>query len=467
MKHFKYILAMLLPLCLVISCIVDDNYELGVLLDPSEIQFRVVQDFEADPGGNTVILINDTPETIPVWNFGTGKSNRQVDTVRYAFKGSYEIHLSIVSGGGLVQVEPVTIEVTEDNLNYVDDPLWTAISGGVGEEKTWVLDIDAKFFNGPLFFFGTDNGYLAEGGQWSGGETGCYGDDCWSWEPDYVGNEWLMEHGDYGTMTFNLKGGPFVKVEHLKIPQRGSESGTYFIDIDNKTLTMTNATPLHDIGRDPVVSQWGNIRLISLTEDSMQLGVIRDSDPNDGTAMLVYNYISKEYSDNWVPGDEPDPEPPYQGDANADLTTSVTTSKRWEMSQITPYNWTDLAGDFLNDWNGPQDYIGSGWAPFDLDMLKNISLTLSKTGSNSGDYSFTNGSGEVISGSYSVDDENNIIFDRFISFGLSGWLNFATTSENGLRLIRTETDALGNITGIWLGQKDPAKPEYLAYHFVP
>src|SRR5690606_21547469 len=132
---------------LIISC-QKNEYELVDPLDKSQIQFEVVQDFDADAGGNTVILKNNTPETISMWDYQTGKSTRQQDTVRYAFKGDYTIKFSTVTGGGIVEVDSVKVSVTENNLNYVADPMWNYISGGVGHEKTWVLDTDGLFFEG-------------------------------------------------------------------------------------------------------------------------------------------------------------------------------------------------------------------------------------------------------------------------------------------------------------------------------
>lgn len=287
-----------LPLALAGSMIACQkaDHDLGRMLDPSEISFEVVQDLSADPGGNTVILRNETPGTISIWDYGTGRSGRATDTVRFAFQGDYEIKFSALTAGGVVEMEPVQIQVTEDNLAYVTDPLWLALSGGPGNEKTWILDIDAHYFDGPLYFYGTDNGWLEGGGEWAGGPTGCYGDDCWNWNPDYAGNSWLMEYGDYGTMTFSLKGGPFVTSNHLMLPGRGTESGTYFLDPDTKILTLSNVTPLHDASRDGCVVSWGNIQLFSLTEDALQIGVMR-KDACEGAAYLIYNFVSLEYAE--------------------------------------------------------------------------------------------------------------------------------------------------------------------------
>jgi hypothetical protein len=284
MKRFHTLFFILLGTMFFVASCQQDDHELGRRLDKSEISFKVEQDLATDPGGNTVILINETPQTVPMWDYGTGRSNRQVDTVRFAFQGNYVIKFSAMTAGGIVEMEPRTITVTQNNLNYVNDPLWAALSGGVGQEKTWVLDIDAKHFDGPQYFYGMDNGWQ--------GACMVPGGDCWNWNPVYRDNTWLMPAGDYGTMTFSLKNGPFVKVNHLKIPARGVENGTYFLDANTKTLTFTDATPLHDLGRESCVVSWNNTRIISLTENSMQLAVVRQT-TCDGAALLVYNYVPK------------------------------------------------------------------------------------------------------------------------------------------------------------------------------
>lgn len=275
---------------LIITCQKND-YKLEAPLDKSQLQFEVIQDFDADPGGNTVILKNNTPETVSIWDYSTGTSTRQQDTVHFAFQGDYTIKFSAMTGGGIVAADSVVVSVTENNLNYVNDPLWLALSGGPGTEKSWILDIDHHFFEGPLYFYGTENGWL------EGGDAGCYGEDCWNWSPDYAGNTWIMPYGDYGSMTFSLKNGPFVQVDHLMLPSRASESGTYNLNVDEKTLSLSNASILHDQDREGCVDNWGDIKLFSLTANTMQLGVLRKASC-EGAAYLVYNFVSKDFAES-------------------------------------------------------------------------------------------------------------------------------------------------------------------------
>jgi len=281
MKRIKQ-LALLLMIIggAVLSCQKKD-YKLDGLPDKSQIDMQVKQDLTVDPGGNTVYLITKTDKIEPVWDYTTGKSMRLVDTVRYAFKGDYKIARSAVTGGGIVYLDTIIVHVTQDNLNYVSDPMWIALSGGPGNEKVWKLDLDAngvsKSFDGPVYFAGEDYGWSHQCTKPGG--------NCWSWFPKWSDNQWICPKGDYGTMTFSLKGGPFVKVDQKIIANSGIFNGTYYLDKDAKTISFAGVVPLN-IGWDQVFSKG---RLITLTATTMQIAFKHPSKPE----VEIYNYISQ------------------------------------------------------------------------------------------------------------------------------------------------------------------------------
>ena len=470
MKNIKILIASFLMLgigFLITSCEAE-KYSLGNSPDKSEIDFEIVQDFVADPGGNTVVMTNKTDGVILTWKYGTGKSDKKVETVKYAFKGDYTINISAVTAGGIVELDPVTITVTDDNLSYVNDPLWNLLSGGVGNSKTWVLDLDAngdsKFFDGPMYFYGTDNAWL------EGGDEGCYGGDCWNWSPEWKGNEWIAAQGDYGSMTFSLDGGPFLTTNHLMIPSYGEESGTYFLDIDTKTLTTSDATILHTNENDACVDNWRGMKVFSITENSLQLGVLR-KDSCDGAATLVFNFITKEYSDNWVPEDLPDPNPSIDlngGTVDDLLSVTSTTSKTWYLSPDTPFNWTDLNGTFLNDWNSVEDYEAAGWTGYvasDQATVINNKITFADDGT----VATIDSNGVEAAGTYttSTDGTNVISFTNITpSFPIgSSWATVSTTAENEWKILKTGLTGT-SVTDIWFGKRDEVKSEYMVFHFV-
>lgn len=167
-------------------------------------------------------------------------------------------------------------------LEYYKDPIFTLLTGGIGKEKTWALDLDAKGastkFKGPMYFSGVDYGW----------DNQCTktGGDCWLYDPAY--ETWMGAAQDYGTMTLGLKGSsadPVVKVNQKGITKSGTFSGGFFFDVKTKTISFLGVTPLNT-GRDQV---WTKAYVISLKEDRMQLGF---RDPNKAE-LAIHNYIRK------------------------------------------------------------------------------------------------------------------------------------------------------------------------------
>lgn len=456
MKKFNYILLLLLGV-LIYAC-QEELPSLGDLPDASTVKFSVVQDLVADPGGNTVILINETPEAVAIWDYGTGKSNRDRDTIRFAFKGEYTIHYAALTGGGVVEKDPVIITVTADNLSYVDDPLWTALTGGVGNEKTWYLDLDAegksKYFMGPVYFSGN-------GLAWGGSCVADNQDLCWIWEADWAGNSWIGDAGDYGSMTFSLKGGPFVQVDHKFTTTRGLENGTFYLDADNHTLTMTGAAPLQNSFAGNDVKDWNNFRLISLTEDVMQIGAFHGSKEE----LLILNFISKEYNDAW--------QPPVKGDPNiqidlggglVDDVLAVTKTKTWSMSPETPFDWASLEGSLLNGWQKISDY--PDWAGFNTSFQSEVSQNKIQFGAD-GSVVLKYPDGTEAEGSYEVNSTTNTVKFTGVTpnFKMGTWAVATTTDQNEWRIVKTKLTG-STVTELWFGKRDPVKAEYMVFHFV-
>jgi hypothetical protein len=477
-----------------VSCSPEEHELEAVDVNPSELVEGIAYKIEHDANNPNIVYLTSLMDSryTPQWEHPQGRSQEKVVTLKIPFAGTYEVKFGVQTRGGMVYGDPVTFTVDQMHADFISDPMWTMLAGGAGQEKTWYLDLDAqgvsRKFLGPMHFFRNwyewnglhtasgDNYLDAANWDWTKaieptlereGESASGapmpGVQAWYWLADWKGNQWMTPAADFGTMTFNLKDGANVIVDQEEYGL-GLQTGTYLLDTENKVLKFTDARPLHDANHDADAVDWSNVRILYLSEDAMQLGIVPNA---DNAAMVVYNYISKEYKDNWVPGEVVEPEPPYEGDPNEDLTTSVSTKKRWALSLNTPYNWTGLGGNFLNGWSKPEDYVATGWAPYDASIISNVSLTLDKTSDNAGTYEFTDGAGNPIAGTYTVDEENNIVFDQSINFNISGWVNLATGPDNKLRIIAAEKDAFGNITVLWLGQRSTEKDEYMVFGFVP
>jgi len=199
------------------------------------------------------------------------------------FSGADPLLANKITYGTAVDTIDYSIRIFDPAiLQYYKDPLFTLLAGGIGKEKTWVLDLDAKGvsakFKGPLYFSGVDYG-------WDNQCTKA-GGDCWLYDASY--ESWMGAVQDYGTMTFGIKGGSaeaVVKVTQKGIAKSGTFQGSYFFDIKTKTISFTGAVPLN-MGRDQV---WTKAYVISLKDDSMQLGF---KDPNKAE-LAIHNYIRK------------------------------------------------------------------------------------------------------------------------------------------------------------------------------
>ncbi|PTT00220.1 hypothetical protein DBR11_10325 [Pedobacter sp. HMWF019] len=469
MKLYKRIFATALLPLLFAAC-KKEEHSLGRVLDKSEIKFSVTQDKQADAGGNTVILKNMTPGTLPMWDYGIGSSTRMVDTVKFAFAGDYVIKLSVSTGGMVVKMDSVIIKVTQDNLNYVNDPLWTAISGGVGKDKQWVLDTEGKYFSGPLSFYGVNIGWLKEGGPWASGafSTGCYGGDCWTWGPGisdiYPG---IMAAGDYGVMTFGLKGtAAFQAVK----PMEGNvtQNGTYFLSVNSKTLSINNASILR--GYKPAkngltgISNWSNYKILSLDENTMQLGVIRDKDVDgEGPAMIVYNFLSKTFSDHYVPpvtGPDEGFDPTFKSGELLSMITGTTSGRLWKIDASgNPIDWIAKGKGWTKTSDDTRDW---GWNnSWDL-IAKNSWILFNRVGG----MNYTrNQNGVMTTGTFTINEATNEVT-------LNGELllqnpgNSLSPVKNTFKVVKVFPGKVES-KGIWFGTDyNAAKDEWFSFHYI-
>jgi len=457
MKNFRILFLLLLAPVLFFTACQDDDHELGGMLDKSEIHFKVVQDYEADPGGNTVILINETPGTISMWDYGTGKSNREIDTVHFAFQGDYVINFSALTAGGIVEMDPTTVHVTEDNLSYVNDPLWTNLTGGPGNEKMWILDYGGHgIFDGPVYYYEPLT-------TWEDFQAGTA---KLGWAPAYADNTWLIPEADKAsTMTFSLKGGPILTTH--KISEGVDEKGTFSFDAKTHTLSTTDATILRSPSFIANATNWNNkLVVLSLTENALQVGVRRTN--SEGDYLYVWNFISKEYADNYVleapvaTGPDEGFDPTFAaGELLTMLTGGPSSGHVWKLDAAgNPIDWiaggvgwTESAASSSDwGWNSSWDAVASdSWIRFDQFGGQNYTR---------------NQNGTTTTGTFTINEETNEITlsdnNTLLQNAASG-LNPATSTLKVVKAFPADFQS----KGIWFGTSyDAAKDEWFAFHYI-
>ena len=162
------------------------------------------------------------------------------------------------------------------DIPIIVDPFLKLLTGGVGPGKTWVLDVDATYFKAALLFAGEDIRWGKE----------CTGTNCFYYEPSNK-EPWMPAPGDYGSMTFSVgETGLIVNVNQKVIDTKGIYEGFYALNFEAKTLSFTGIEPLN-VGWNN--ADWSMAYVISLTENTMQLGFHHNGKPE----LEIYNYIAK------------------------------------------------------------------------------------------------------------------------------------------------------------------------------
>lgn len=469
MKILKSLYWLLIIVVAFVSSCKKEAYTLDALPDKSQIKFEAIQDKSIDPGGNTVILVNKTPGAVAIWDYTTGTSNRDRDTVHYAFKGDYVIRFSAMTAGGVVKADSVVLQVTKDELKYVSDPLWIHLTGGPGNEKTWVLDVNAngdkKAFTSPIYFAGGDNAYgaLAEDGKsiiWSQVCEVPNGSNCWIYAPNYTSDTWAADKKDHGYLTFSLKGGPFLTADHKGVAGLGVENGTYFLDVNTKMLTTAGASILGVNFTHGDVGNIYSVRVISLTENTMQLAVKHKSK----NEYQVLNYLSKTFSENWVapPPAAPVIDPGFNPKfASGGLLNFLTdgVSRTWKMdADGNPVDWIKAGKGFTTSYTST---AGWGWDPASWNAaLDHSYIKFEKNGLK---YTRFQG-GTKTTGTFTVDESKNevTLVGNTLLQNTSSWMN---STQNKLKVVKAFPNDISK--GIWFGVSyDTAKDEWYSLHYV-
>lgn len=159
-------------------------------------------------------------------------------------------------------------------------------------KNTWFIDVDAEGksleFDGPVFFMGTADSWATITNN-----EPIIG-DSWKWEAKYSENTWICPAKEYGSMTFSDDN----KVKVVQVDANGVETtsnGTYSVDETNKTVTLDidlltpyNFSTVAGDGLTQVNSKKTSLKILSLTDNTMQIAVVRTENP----CQLSINYVS-------------------------------------------------------------------------------------------------------------------------------------------------------------------------------
>ena len=167
--------------------------------------------------------------------------------------------------------------------------------------NTWEFDLkpdESHYkFVGPVFFYGKDACWASyTNNQPVVGETT-------GWDAEYANiKSWAITDPNHcgGTMTFYMdeEGNDKVKVHQVQADGSYKDSeGTFTVDEKNKTITMT-IDPLNAVEYIGGITRTDEtkIKVMSLSDEALQLGVIRSSDGQ----LMIYNYVTSDVKNGYV-----------------------------------------------------------------------------------------------------------------------------------------------------------------------
>lgn len=473
------------------ACTPDDDSLGGIDVTADDIAAGIGFSIDVDQKSNQVTFTSLMPSSYTTyWEYGpmpadgeeaavSGSSTGSTYNVGIAFPNTYYVRMAVQTRGGLVFSDRASFTIDKMNTDLLSDEAWTLLTGGVGKAKTWVLDIDADGtslkFGGPKWFYTAganwNNFHDSKGANYVDSKTwdastAIEPSSEWYWSADWASNQWICGAQDYGTMTFDLENGANVDVNGAK--------GTFTMDADAHIISFTGTLPLA-IDQSAVSKQCpsGTYKIIYLTENAMQ--ILFDG---DNETPFSYNYIAKDYKDNYV----------------APTVTSILLPEKWEsyvfpanqfqtsykFDETAPYAYFDLAGKEIEK-GGPtifpgSENIGDALIAFDITESNKLKMTVTDFNEQATELTFTKSTGSL-----TTDDDGNSVYKDAGLITLSGTLptlaistnSDATfsSSDNQLQVLAYEiSDITGDISDLWIGAKQyDAQGNalyYMAYHLV-
>ncbi len=460
LKSFLYTL-MAVATTLVVSCQPDELSMGTTSIKPGELVEGFAYEVSHDANNPNIVYLKSLMGTQyqALWEHPQGRSQENEVTLKMPFAGTYEFTFGVMTSAGPVYAsEPGTFTIEDFCSDFVSDETWVNISGGVGSSKKWYIDLDenglSRYFAGPITFYGLDDNWDSV----TGGSVGTDSSkDSWNWDASYndvAGWQWTTELMDYGYMEFDLNNGSNVHVVANDLSY--DETGLFMLNIDdpeNKSITFTDVQLLHDSLNDGQVESWtGELTLLSLTENTMQIGVVRTSDP----CILSLNFISEDYRNNWTPTQSNDVSFDLPEDWRDYVEQKTNKQLTFALDESDAYAWFDADGNRLDDTK--------------VKYYDDLSFVLYMIEEGSGRCTVTSNEDEFTS-TYTLNDNGYYTFDSFHSVAINDDVTLEADPDGRMYIISIETDSYSNaLTDLWLGTKiydDQGNIAHvLGYHFV-
>ena len=243
---------------------IEEDHKQGSVIAESELDLEV---YPLTEGGNKIVMINKTPKIGAHWNYGSGISVRQQDTVLVPFLGEKEIVFTGICSGGTIMTSR---KVLIDKILYPIEDEWALFAGTDKNGKTWMWD-----YTSPDDVVWGNGGYPGNTAPaWATIKAG----DMDTQDP---------EVGKDGVMLFDLNGA----ANFTKISKTGKivEKGSFQFDMTKQklmadgtpwsigTLTIVDGTVLKGVSPNEGGKIVHEFDILKLTEDKMVLAHVLDN----------------------------------------------------------------------------------------------------------------------------------------------------------------------------------------------
>lgn len=496
---FKLILMLLalLPALTFTSCNEDEGDDGG---DTDSFMPVLDTNFSYVVDGNNVNFT--TTLNGNVWVTVDGDETHFADKAATVFlpsMGTYSFTCTSTGGGEPLVSAPFDVVIDQDDKSFLDLPEWQNLTDGAS--KTWVLDAEAKFHDGPLSFYLLSWDFVNE--VYTDPEESWY----WTPEPQWTWDNAMGQPGDegFGEMTFDVTDGFDFIADKTK---EEDEEGTFVFDYETRSLTINGASivrsykPEAQVKVDPNctencelkegtfngiegISDWTNYKIFNLSDSVLSLAVKRDQDiQGEGDIYLIYNFVEKEVYDNTVIVIEEVevtwPDAPAAVTTN-DATESAKLDGAWKAKDAPNFNaWYPGFWNFATGVNdAPDTYVGTNqesnvyWDPFvpgdgdgwaaPSDSL--VALTMAFDAANL-TFSITKENQEVVSSGTFATDGSSITTDGGTLINPSG--NVAHAPNTAVISVLPDAPAAGDEIKIAFYQCDNncGKNEWIELTFV-
>ena len=143
MKKIINLLSLFIFLTMTITSCNDDDVKLDVIdVDPSDLVEGIAFSVTPDASNPNIIHLESKMDSkyTPLWEHPQGRSQKDKVTLRIPFDGTYSVTFGVMTRGGVVYGEPYDFKINSFCADFVNDELWTNLTGGVGESKPWIYN---------------------------------------------------------------------------------------------------------------------------------------------------------------------------------------------------------------------------------------------------------------------------------------------------------------------------------------